>query len=288
MEKFSAWRDKGTGISPFMPADIPKSPVKKYVVDPVLILVKAPLFYFLYALAALAPKPAIKVVLSLVFGFEDVDVLVEGVRRTKTDEIDQNRPAVNQVVISNWISPLDIFVIFSLSTVASLGQIAVVVPTKGSLYRLSAWQTVSLFFGGDVTVIGVKISTLASLKGNLVVLFAEGTSSNNRAVLPFVETSLMVFDTPGFTYKTVVLKMYPNSLTLPIPHLTKWQYLYRLLTHLGKGYIKVKIVPMEKVSPISLKVIFADNGLSTVELSLEQKAKFHEYYQSYALSNFTK
>lgn len=288
MEKFSAWRDKGTGISPFMPVDLVKSPVKKYLVDPVLLLVKVPLFFLLYIVASVVPKPAIKALLSHLFGFKDIDLLVEGVRRTKAADIDKNRPFVNQVVISNWVSPLDIFLVYSLSNVSSLGEIAVVVPKNGALYSVGAWQTISVFFDQDISAVGEKIDTFSPLKGKLVVYFAEGTASNNRAVLPFAKHPSNLFDGPSFTYKLLVLKMYPNSLTLPIPYLSKWQYLTRLLTHLGKGFIKVKIVPIEKVSANSIRLIYADNGLSTVELGVEQKEKFFEYYQSYALANFTK
>jgi len=288
MEKFSAWRDKGTGISPFMPLDIAKSPVKKYVVDPILLLVKLPVFFILYIVAAVAPKPAIKAVFSLLFGFSDIDVLVEGIRRTRTAEIDRNRPGINQVVISNWISPLDVFLVYILSNVASLKQVAVVLPSNGALYTVSAWLTISLFFGEEVVNVGEKIVDFSSLKDKLVLYFVEGTASNNRAVLPFASTSTSYFDSPGFTYKALVLKMYPNSLTLPIPYLSRWQYLTRLLTHLSKGLFKVKIVPMETISANSLRLVYADNGLSTVELGSDQKEKFREYYKSYALSNFTK
>lgn len=288
MEKFSNWRDKGTGISPFMPVDIPKSPIKRFMLDPVSILVKTPLFLFLYVVAAVAPKPAFKAILSFLFRFEDIALLVEGVRRTKAAEIEKNKPAVNQVVISNWVSPLDVFVIYVLSNVTSLLQIEVVVPTKAGSYRISAWQSVSLFFGEDISTVGTKIADLATLKGKLVILFAEGTASNNRAVLPFIPVPLTFFSTPGFSYRALVLKVYPNSLTLPIPYLSKWQYLARLLTYPDKGYIKAKVVPMDKVTPNAFRLVFADNGLSTVELGLEHKAKFLEYYQSYTVSNLTK
>lgn len=288
MEKFSAWRDKGTGISPFMPVDLVKTPLKKYLVDPVLLLVKVPLFFLLYIVASVAPKPAIKVALSHLFGFEDIDLLVEGVRRTKTADIDKNRPLANQVVISNWVSPLDVFLVYSLSNALSLREIAIVVPKNGALYSVGAWETISVFFGEDISAVGKKIDNFSSLKGKLVVYFAEGTASNNRAVLLFAKHPSNLFDVPGFTYKLLVLKIYPNSLTLPIPYLSKWQYLTRLLTHLGKGFIKVKIVPIDKVTDKSIRLIYADNGLSTVELGVEQKEKFFQYYQSYALANFTK
>lgn len=282
MEKFSAWRDKGTGISPFMPTEIPKSPVRKYVVDPVLLLVKIPIFFIVYLGAYLFPKQAFNAALSLLFAI-DVDLLVEGVRRTKTAEIDRVRPTVNLVVVSNWISPLDVFVLYSVANVASLSHVAVVVPTKTGLYCVDAWQSMWVFFGCDIQTVGEKIASLSAVKDKLVIFFAEGTSSNNKAVLPVT----LPENVPVFTYQTAVVKMYPNSLTVPIPT-TAREYLVRLLTHGGKGLIKVKLVPMAKVSSGAVKLVYADNGLSTVELGAEQKQQFCEYYRSYALSNITR
>lgn len=288
MEKFSNWRDKGTGISPFMPVEVPKLLLKKYVVDPLTLLVKLPVFLVLYAVATIAPKPAFKLIFSLLFRFDDLALLVEGVRRTKTAEIDQHRPSTNQVIVSNWVSPLDVFVIYLISTVGSLGDIDVLVPTKKGVYKLTPWQTVLLFFGGDIAVGGTKVTDLAKSSGKLVILFAEGTATNNRAVLPFVQVPQTFTSLAHFSYAALVLKVYPNSLTLPIPHLTKWQYLSLLLTCPDRGFIKAKIVPLQKLSVASLRLVYADNGLSTVELGPDQKEKFWEYYQSYAVSNLRK
>lgn len=287
MEKFSNWRDKGTGISPFMPVELPKLPLKKFLVDPLTLLVKLPVFLFLYAVATVAPKPVFKVIFTLLFRFEDLALLVEGVRRTKTAEIDQHRPSTNQVIVSNWVSPLDVFVIYLISTVGSLGDIDVLVPLKTGVYKLTPWQTVLLFFGEDISV-GAKVSDLAKSSGKLVILFAEGTATNNRAVLPVVQVPQTFTSLAQFSYAALVLKVYPNSLTLPIPHLTKWQYLSLLLTCPDRGFVKAKIVPLQKFTLASLRLVYADNGLSTVELGPGQKEKFWEYYQSYAVSNLKK
>ena len=45
MEKFSNWRDKGTGISPFMPEEGVQLPMKKSLMNPLFIAVKLPALY---------------------------------------------------------------------------------------------------------------------------------------------------------------------------------------------------------------------------------------------------
>lgn len=290
MEKFSTWRDKATGISPFMPVETPKTPLRKYVVDPVLVAVKLPLFVVLYYLSFLAPKPITRFVLATLFGISQIDVLVDGVRKLKTDEINRNRPGVNNVVVQNFVSPFDVFLLFSISNVSSLSSIAVLVPHDGALYRFTPWQTVQLCFGGlDGATHGTKVTKyFDELKNKLVVLLPEQTPSNNRAVLPFAAVPSALFEMPSFTTKTVVLRMYPNSLALPVPHMTPFQYLVKMLSLPASSFVKVKIVPHAKGSLALAKLDFADNGLSTVELGLAQKRDFYAYYKSYALTNFTK
>lgn len=288
MEKFSTWRDKGTGISPFMPVENPKTLTKK-LLNPLLLAFKLPVFFLLYSISFIAPKPVVKLILSL-FGVSEIDVLVEGVRKVKTDEINKKKPAQNEVVVANFISPLDILLLFCISNVTSVSNIAVVIPGNGSLYQFSVWQFVLVSFSPleEFLAEGTKLDNYTSLQGKLVVLYPEGTPSNNRAVLPFEKIPQSFFEMPKFSYKTVVLRMYPNNLTLPVPHLTKFQYLCKALT-LGNSLIKMKIVPLEKAYSLTLaKLVFAENGLSIVDLGLTEKTKFYTYYKGYALADVTK
>lgn len=288
MEKFSAWRDKGTGISPFMPVDSPKSALRKYVADPLLVALKLPIFVVLYYAAFLAPKVVVRFVLFTLLGFSDIDVLVEGVRKLKVDEINRSRPSVNNVVIQNFVSPLDVFLLFYVSNVTSLRSIVVVIPRGDGLYTFSVWEALSLNFEElESHALGTKLADYSALKGKLVVLFPEGTASNNRAVLKFASVPQSLFDMPGFTTKTMAVRLYPNSAALPVPHLTKLQYLRKLLTSSG-SYAKIKIIPHAKGSLALAKLAFADNGLNSVDLGLEQKKKFYAYYKDYALANFAK
>ncbi|GEQ69276.1 hypothetical protein JCM33374_g2947 [Metschnikowia sp. JCM 33374] len=291
MEKFSNWRDKGTGISPFLPVDAKVSPVRKYAVNPALLAVKWPFFIALYLLASVAPKPATKLILKLLFSVSDIDLSVEGVRKSNTREIVKHKPSKGEIVVSNVVSPLDIFVIFIISTVTSLSSIAVVIPWKNDLYAFTAWHAVSVFFlplASSViqgTRIEGNILDHESLKGKLVVVFAEGTASNNKAILPLQsQCSKVLSSGVSVPTKVTVLRYYPGTLTLPIPHMTQAQYVSKMLTLPTKAFVKVKIVPLQNVTLKACEQAFVENGLNRVELGVEQKAEFFKYFQDYSLA----
>lgn len=283
MEKFSTWRDKGTGISPFMPAENVKGPLQKYITGPLLLLVKLPAFFILYSLSLIAPKAVIRLLLSLFVSA--IDVLVEGVRKLKSAEIDKFKPTINDCIVSNYVSPLDVLLLFSIST-ASLGQTVVVIPSNGELYSYSVWQFVLESF--TTLINGQKLTNFDTLKDKLVLFFPEGTPLNNKAVLPFSKTPEKLFSMANFNYKTVVLRVYPNSITLPVPYLSKFGYLLKTLG-LARGFVKVKIVPATlKYTLAQAKLVFPENGLNFVDLGLDAKKRFFAYYSDYALANVTK
>lgn len=294
MEKFSNWRDKGTGISPFMPQENVQTPLKKFLVNPILVACKLPILYLLYALLVIAPKPALQAILKHIFGVSDIDVLVEGVRKSKKAEIDSKRPSLNHLVVANFISPIDVLVLYAISVVKSINSVVVVIPKGTQLYALNFWQFAKVpFLDLEAELPGTQLTNFSGLKDKLVILFPEGTPSNNKAVLPFNKhIDSRLFELPGFNYLTVVLRVYPNFITLPVPHVTNFQYLCKLLT-VGRVAIKAKIVPHIDLKPLSVKAareVFPDNGLSLVgdDLSLQEKLKFFTYYKGYALSQVTK
>lgn len=290
MEKFSNWRDKGTGISPFMPPVSEKSFLTNNVIAPLLVILKLPFLIALYLAVYVVPKPAVELALTRLMGVGDIDLLVEGIRKTKMAEIERYKPSTNDIVLVNLISPIDVFVLFVTSRVNSLNQIRVIIPRQGVLHVFSVWKYVSFMFGelSESLSEETRLTSYDELKGKLVFLFPEGTSTNNKAILPFEKIPDAFFLIPDFKYKTVVLRMYSNSLTLPVPNLTPVQYLRKILSQSKKTYIKVKVVPTEKCSLSLIKAIFAENGLSTVGLTLRDKRDFYKYFTDYAVSEFTK
>lgn len=273
-----------------MPPVAQKSFLSDYVVGPLLVSIKLPFLVILYLAAYVVPKPAVKLALSGFMGVGDIDLLVEGVRKTKAAEIERNKPKQNEIVLVNLISPIDVLVLFVISQVSSLNQIRVVLPGPSGLHVFSPWDYVSFMFRDldDNLSDETKLTSYKELDGKLVYLFPEGTSSNNKAILQFRKVPDAFLLIPGFSYKTIVLRMYSNVLTLSVPHLTKFQYLKKLLSRSEKTFIKVKVVPTEKCLLNQSKAIFAENGLNMVELHLSDKKQFYKYYKDYAVSELTK
>lgn len=294
MEKFSNWRDKGTGISPFMPVDNPQPPIKKFLVNPFVVAFKIPALYILYAFTLIAPKPVFLIILKHIFGVSDIDLLVEGVRKAKTAEIDRKRPGLNHLVVANYVSPIDVLILYVISAVKSINSVVVVIPRGTKLYALNFWQFSQVpFLEPHAPLPGEVLQDYVSLKDKFVILFPEETPSNNKAVLPFNKTiDPALLQLPGFSFLTIVLRVYPNLITLPVPNVTRFQYVCKLLT-VGKVFVKAKIVPHVELTKFSLKAareVFPDIGLSLVgdELNLAEKTKFFSYYKGYALSQVTK
>lgn len=290
MEKFNAWRDNGTGISPFMPPVAPKSSFFADVLASFRLIIKLPFLAILYLAVYVVPKPAVKLALYGFMGIGDIDLLVEGVRKTKLAEIEKNKPNKNDIVVVNLISPIDVFIVFVVSQVNSLTQIRVVIPTPRGLHVLSAWQYVSFMFRdlNENLPNDTKLVSYKELEGKLVLLFPEGTSTNNKAILPFEKVPSDFFLIPGFTYKNLVLRMYSNFLTLPVPYITQLQYFKRLVSRSEKTFIKIKVAPSEKCLLNESKAVFAENGLNTVGLGLNDKKQFYKYYKDRAVSAHAK
>lgn len=252
-----------------------------YVIDPLLIAVKFPFFLILYWLSAIAPKACIGLIFHSFFRFT-VDVLVEGVKRLNKVDVSRALPDKNTVVVSNFTSPLDVFVIYLISKVRSLSSIAVVIPIDNYLYIQKPWEAALSCFGPIGHKYGTKLTSQNEiiLRDKLVVVFAEGTSSNNKALLPLSPAVEPIFAVEGMLYQTMLLLWYPNTIPLPIPVVSPIKYLMRLFTSSYRPYAKVKITPHEKGSLRNSRMTFRDNGTTTVDLGLPDKKKFFEYYHS--------
>lgn len=287
MEKFSNWRDKGTGISPFLPVDPQVPAFRKFVINPALLALKWPLFVVLYTLASVAPKPATKIIFKWLFSVADIDLLVEGVRKSNVKEINAHKPSEGEIVVLNLVSPLDVFVIYLISSVSSLSSIVVVLPWKNNLYSFTVWQFLHTFFLSLENPVehGTRLDVGAekTLKGKLAIVFAEGTSSNNKAVLPLQQQCFPFLQATKAPVKVTVLRYFPGTLSLPVPNLTENQYVSRLFTLPGKAFVKVKVVPVQNVSTKACQMAFVENGLNHVELGLNEKTEFFKYFQNYSI-----
>ncbi|EGW34999.1 uncharacterized protein SPAPADRAFT_53362 [Spathaspora passalidarum NRRL Y-27907] len=281
MEKFSAWRDKATGISPFMPTKFPlvqePSAVKRlgsYTLKTPIFIVKFPFFVLAYLLYTLTRWIGFaKFVIQLLFGLTTT-FTVDGVKKSQTEKLEQYKPKAGDVLVTNYISPLDGFIV---SVLANSSNTVFLIPNKqGTLYQYSALEVFNHCFSYEESK---PVDDLSKLKNKIVVLLLEGTPSNNKSLLPFIKLDNK-YNFDGFNVKSLVLKLSPSYFTLPIPYLGKFQYLFQLLTNLSKCSIKIKIYKFDKFDLNQIKNSFELNALTLInqELNLDSKQRFINYY----------
>ena len=312
MEKFSNWRDKATGISPFMPIPFPNSSSTKtnqskrssnnnnnntaiftnfnnYTYQLVLFVTKLPIFitklpFFIIA-ATLYTLTGfhifLKFIFTFLFGFNPIEYSVDGIKSSQLEKLQRFKPRRGDLIIANYSSPLDGYIIASI---AQTTQVAILVPDKsGNLYQYTPWtlidHCVNQIQGKPVVASADEVSKLK--KNNVVVLLLEGTTSNNSALLPFIKLNdkySTIWDDFN-TVKSLVIKLYPSYFTLPIPNCSSLYYLYQLFTDFAKKYVKVKIYEFESTNGVGkldlpkIRRSFELNSLNLINQDLSIDAK---------------
>lgn len=295
MEKFSNWRDKGTGISPFLP--LPEPPaglftrLRGLLMGPAIFVVKAPLLLLFYILSHIVAVPAVLGLgIRFFFGITKTVVAADGIRQLKTAEIDAQKPAAGDFVIANYATPLDALIV-AANAKTSWTNIVVLVPdSNGSVYSYSPWSFASHAFGKIGTGTGLIVTDLLAYKDRLVILFVEGTPSNNKAVLPFAKITVPA---KGYNFKTVSLKVAPASLAVPIPSVSQLGYFYGLISALSRPTsVRIKIFNHGKTDRPSFdwnlsKSAFKLDSFNLIgeDLDMAAKKKFYSYFVDHKLKN---
>lgn len=292
MEKFSNWRDKGTGISPFMPVPVPRSTGS---ITWLIFLLRLPVLFLIVPLYVVFPIQLVAKFLALVvLGFNRYDFSVEGIRRSRTDEIERQRPAVGDFVITNYTSPLDGLFLAGLSDTFWYNIVLLVPDVNGKLYEYSIWSFFWLTLSKDI---GKPMLTVEAdyvkYKNKLVFVFAEGTPSNNKALLSFVPKIASVPAELGFHFKSLALRLSPSYLTTPIPVVGPVQYLYLVLSHYDQNsYIRAKLIRHERadygkqfsIEDAASSFELAQLNVIGKDLGIAEKRKFHTYFIDYQIS----
>ncbi|CAI5757622.1 unnamed protein product [Candida verbasci] len=283
MEKFSTWRDKGTGISPFIPTEIPTFGKKNTSVQTTIsiisllpiFLIKLPfLIFFTLTYSITGLNVLLKFIIQVLFGF-NFDFSVDGVKRSQVAKLESYKPKVGNLIITNYATPLDGF-IFKLF---SGRDIVILVPDKsGDLYKYTPCQLWNFTF--DSSIKGELVTELSKYKNSIVFLLVEGTSSNNKSILPFINLNPK-YELDQFNIKSLIYKVSPNYFTMPIPYISKIKYLFELITNISKKQIKLKIYNYEKLDFGKIKHSYELNSLNSVKLNIDDKEKFVDYYFNY-------
>ncbi|KAI8986426.1 hypothetical protein BDB01DRAFT_785608 [Pilobolus umbonatus] len=221
MEKYSKWRDAGTGIQPFLPLMPPKTDITllatlsniiHMIVGPILGLIKLLLVTVVFLVYVVivpglgliwSPIPPLKRLWTSIFsrillrlglffvGFFYIKAETVSIRKSRQAEAIKP-PSVNNgdVIVANWTSYIDIIYLAArynpIFTQIYLDTTNVKPITLWEAIRLTAQIPASRPNQGDKLYTVKELSSLAKKKKmGPIVIFAEGTTSNGRALLKF-------------------------------------------------------------------------------------------------------
>ncbi|KAI1151242.1 hypothetical protein F4825DRAFT_367010 [Nemania diffusa] len=261
MEKFNQFRDRGSGISPFLPVVTPNTTVSNFV-GAWAFMLRLPLLvtycvvYFLVLdylpLPQLLRKLQLWTMLAIP-GIWWVDLQLDGVKRGSLSQQPASRlPRERAVIAAQFTSPVDavyLAAIFDPIFVASY-------PGTREVQRVSLFRAVCLALAPPTTSFPRKgLTTISALleqnPRRIIAVFPEMTTTNGKGILPLSPSLLSC--PADVNIFPVSLRYTPGDITTPVPG--AWiSFMWNLLsrpTHL----IKVRVA--EGVSNTTV----ATNGL---------------------------
>ncbi|RSM09785.1 hypothetical protein CDV31_007525 [Fusarium ambrosium] len=273
MEKFSQFRDRATGIAPFLPVSTPLSAVATFT-HGALFLFRLPFFIFFFLGYFLVfhflPLPVIfrKVALwglMAIPGIWWVDLQLDGVKRgTLADQPRERFPHPGSVIAANFTSPVDaIYLAAIFDPIFTVSY-----PDTRQVQRLSLLGAVLMALSPVRTAPPknaklVDISDLLADNPNRVIaVFPECGTTNGKAILPFSPSVLQC--PPDVHIFPVSIRYTPPDVTTPVPG--RWfKFLWNLLSR-PTTCIRVRIAEGQMNSAVA-----KTNGASSVPADLRYR-----------------
>jgi len=238
MEKFSQYRDRGTGIAPFLPLSTPLTIVSTFT-HAFLFLFRLPFFAFYLTTYLLffhwlpLPAPFRKLALwglMAIPGIWWVDLQLDGVKRGTLAEQPRERfPHAGSVIAANFTSPIDAMYLAAIFdpvfTISYPGTRSVKkVGLLGAVWNALAPVQTAPPKGAQLTTIK-KI--LERYPDRVICVFPEAGTTNGKAILPF---SPSILDTPADVHIFPVSLRYSSyDVTTPVPG--QWiRFMWNLLS----------------------------------------------------------
>ncbi|CAL3964035.1 hypothetical protein PZA11_001494 [Diplocarpon coronariae] len=238
MEKYSQFRDRGSGIAPFFP--VLSTPAGIYFpVHVFLFLFRLPFFltvtttYFLFLqwfpLGSLLKKAILWMILGIP-GIWWIDLQIDGVKKGSLAKKHKGRvPQPADIIASSFTSPID-----SIYLAAIFDPIFTI-----SYPHTRQVQYVSLF-GAILRALsqphefpskGAKMTDLKTLVADhpkrVIVVFPECTTTNGKGILPF--SSSLLTTPPTTKIFPISLRYSPPDVTTPVPR-QYWAFIWNLLS----------------------------------------------------------
>ncbi|KAF2144173.1 uncharacterized protein K452DRAFT_325415 [Aplosporella prunicola CBS 121167] len=226
MEKYSQYRDRGSGIAPFFAVPTQPSGVALpfhfflFVCRVPLLLTASAVYFLLLSwlpVGSLIKKAALWLMLGIP-GVWWIDLQIDGVRRGSLAKHDKNRlPHPGSIIASSFTSPLDTLYLATIfDPIFTISY-----PSTRSVQRISLFRALLLAFQHPVEVPpkNAKLTTLAKLLAQnpsaTIVVLPECTTTNGRGILPFSPSLLTA---PAKTkIFSISLRYTPGDVTTPIP-----------------------------------------------------------------------
>ncbi|KAB5550920.1 acyltransferase [Coniochaeta sp. 2T2.1] len=229
MEKFSQFRDRGSGVAPFMPISTPSTPLTT-LLHIALFSFRLPFFLFftfvyfttLHHLPFLPPalRKLLLWGLMAIPGIWWIDLQLDGVKRGALSSAPRSRvPYPGSVIAASYTSPLDVLYLAAVFdpvfTVSYAGSRKVRrVGLLGALWHVFSAPPTALPTGGGLTDLADLIKTN---QDRVIAVFPEGGTTNGRGVLPLTPSLASV--PGGKRIFPVSMRYTPPDITTPVPGL---------------------------------------------------------------------
>ncbi|EHK19580.1 uncharacterized protein TRIVIDRAFT_181702 [Trichoderma virens Gv29-8] len=226
MEKYSQFRDRATGIAPFLPVSSTSSAIST-LTHVLLFLVRLPLFltyalgYFLVFHPLPLPVFVRKIALwglMAIPGIWWIDLQLDGVKRGTLSEQPRERvPHPGSIIAANFTSPVDaIYLAAIFDPVFTVSY-----PGERRVRRIGLLSAVMKALA-PVTTEPAETADLVDLKdlvkqypNRVIAVFPECGTTNGKAILPF---SPSILQTPADMHIfPVSIRYTPSEITTPIP-----------------------------------------------------------------------
>ncbi|KYK57142.1 vacuolar protein sorting protein [Drechmeria coniospora] len=277
MEKYSQYRDKATGIAPFLAVTTPLSAVST-VTHSLLFLFRLP-FFLIYALTYFVlfhnlPLPVVARKIALwglmaIPGIWWVDLQLDGVKRGTLSEQPRERfPHPGSVIAASFTSPIDALYLAAIfDPVFTISY-----PGTRKVQRVGLLGAVAMALGPvrtapppDAILVDIK-ELLQENADRVIAVFPECGTTNGKAILPFGPGLLQC--PPDVHLFPVSIRYTPSDVTTPIPG--QWMaFLWNLLSR-PTTCIRVRIAEGQTMGAASASTNGAGNGNGAGELRLRK------------------
>ncbi|KAL4909970.1 hypothetical protein BDW74DRAFT_173448 [Aspergillus multicolor] len=229
MERYNRFRDRGTGIAPFLPAPLLPAPgCCPLPIRALFFLVRLPFLIFAFVayfailqwlpIGSLAKKAALWCILA-VPSIWWVDLQVEGVRKGQLSKQKSRLPGPGSVIAASFTSPIDalyLAAVFDPIFTASYAEIKEVEHISLFEAIIRAFDLPEYHFEPRKDAKLVTIEELQRKYPNRpIAVFPECTTSNGRGVLPLC-ASLTTFRSSSKIFP-ISMRYQPEDVVTPLP-----------------------------------------------------------------------